>query len=492
MNDSRPSNGHRDPESSEEIKADIEQTRAQMEGKINQIQYKLDPDRLKQQAQETVRGMVTDSSNAAMDYMRQHKEEISSSMLDAVKNNPIPTALIGLGLGWLALESMSPKRDRFEYNRRLPVRRQDAVRYESGYGYDSRYADTWRDERWSEYGQTPTYGEWQGSSAPGRDYRSYSGADRPYASQYPEQFSGQDTQGRGWTQEAKSQAKGMAENVKETAQNIGEKAGEAVDAVRDAVSQAGEQMRSSTEHIGERVRGQGDQMGYQTRERAGQFRHEMSDRGQALGMQARQAGRRLEHQVEDNPLMFGAVAFAVGAAVAMLMPRTRIENRYIGEARDQVMETAQELGQDAVERVQHVVEEVRPELEQAAKRAAEDVKQVGQEAAEDLKHTAQKAQDKAKEEGKGLAADAKNQVSDGRTSQASGEHKAPENWTTLKGRWNQIKGDAKRQWGKLTDDELTRIEGDYDKLVGLIQQKYGYSRSQAEQEISTFSRSRTF
>jgi uncharacterized protein YjbJ (UPF0337 family) len=63
----------------------------------------------------------------------------------------------------------------------------------------------------------------------------------------------------------------------------------------------------------------------------------------------------------------------------------------------------------------------------------------------------------------------------------------PSNWNTIKGQWTQWKGEAKHQWGKLTDDDLTRIEGDYEKLVGLLQQKYSYSRSQAEQEIANFS-----
>ena len=53
----------------------------------------------------------------------------------------------------------------------------------------------------------------------------------------------------------------------------------------------------------------------------------------------------------------------------------------------------------------------------------------------------------------------------------------------LKGKWSQIKGDAKTWWGELTDDELTKVDGEYDKLVGLLQEKYGYTRERAETEI---------
>ncbi len=43
----------------------------------------------------------------------------------------------------------------------------------------------------------------------------------------------------------------------------------------------------------------------------------------------------------------------------------------------------------------------------------------------------------------------------------------------FKGKWVQFKGEVKKQWGKLTDDDLTQIEGDYDKFVGRIQERYG-------------------
>ena len=53
----------------------------------------------------------------------------------------------------------------------------------------------------------------------------------------------------------------------------------------------------------------------------------------------------------------------------------------------------------------------------------------------------------------------------------------------LKGKWKQLQGSAKEQWGKLTDDELTQIEGNRDKLVGKIQEKYGVAREEAERQV---------
>ena len=58
--------------------------------------------------------------------------------------------------------------------------------------------------------------------------------------------------------------------------------------------------------------------------------------------------------------------------------------------------------------------------------------------------------------------------------------------TYLKGQWNQLKGEVKTQWGKLTDDELDQIAGNRDKLVGKIQEKYGRTRMEAESEVDDF------
>ncbi len=56
----------------------------------------------------------------------------------------------------------------------------------------------------------------------------------------------------------------------------------------------------------------------------------------------------------------------------------------------------------------------------------------------------------------------------------------------LKGKWNQMKGSVKKKWGKLTDDDIDRIEGERDRLVGKIQEKYGKSKEDAEKEVDQF------
>ncbi len=60
------------------------------------------------------------------------------------------------------------------------------------------------------------------------------------------------------------------------------------------------------------------------------------------------------------------------------------------------------------------------------------------------------------------------------------------NADTIKGQWKQVEGSVRKQWGKLTDDDLTQIQGDRDKLVGKIQERYGKSREEAEREVERF------
>ncbi|SMP70672.1 CsbD family protein [Anoxynatronum buryatiense] len=60
------------------------------------------------------------------------------------------------------------------------------------------------------------------------------------------------------------------------------------------------------------------------------------------------------------------------------------------------------------------------------------------------------------------------------------------NESVLKGKWNQMMGSVKKRWGEITDDDLDMIEGDAQKLVGIIQEKYGKSKEEAEEEVREF------
>jgi uncharacterized protein YjbJ (UPF0337 family) len=57
------------------------------------------------------------------------------------------------------------------------------------------------------------------------------------------------------------------------------------------------------------------------------------------------------------------------------------------------------------------------------------------------------------------------------------------NQDILKGRWSQLKGELKTQWGKFTDNDIAQIEGQRDKLVGKVRERYGLAREDAERQV---------
>ena len=58
------------------------------------------------------------------------------------------------------------------------------------------------------------------------------------------------------------------------------------------------------------------------------------------------------------------------------------------------------------------------------------------------------------------------------------------NADVFKGKWNQLKGNVRKQWGKLTDDDLEQVKGDEEVLLGRIQERYGHTKDQARQDLN--------
>jgi uncharacterized protein YjbJ (UPF0337 family) len=63
------------------------------------------------------------------------------------------------------------------------------------------------------------------------------------------------------------------------------------------------------------------------------------------------------------------------------------------------------------------------------------------------------------------------------------------NWDQIEGKWKQVKGSLREHWGKLTDDDLGLIAGKRDKLIGILQERYGWQREQAEKELDQWLKS---
>ncbi|WP_265501321.1 CsbD family protein [Paracoccus beibuensis] len=62
------------------------------------------------------------------------------------------------------------------------------------------------------------------------------------------------------------------------------------------------------------------------------------------------------------------------------------------------------------------------------------------------------------------------------------------NWDIIQGKWKQLQGAAKEKWGELTDDELDQVDGNKDRLAGKLQEKYGWTKEEADQQINDYFR----
>jgi uncharacterized protein YjbJ (UPF0337 family) len=62
------------------------------------------------------------------------------------------------------------------------------------------------------------------------------------------------------------------------------------------------------------------------------------------------------------------------------------------------------------------------------------------------------------------------------------------NWDQIEGKWKQLKGSAKQQWAKLTDDDLEYISGNRDRFVGRLQERYGIAKEEAQKQSDNWLR----
>jgi uncharacterized protein YjbJ (UPF0337 family) len=60
------------------------------------------------------------------------------------------------------------------------------------------------------------------------------------------------------------------------------------------------------------------------------------------------------------------------------------------------------------------------------------------------------------------------------------------NTEQVKGKWKEMMGSVKKRWGKLTDDDLTQISGERERLAGILEQRYGIAKEQAEKQVAEF------
>lgn len=59
-------------------------------------------------------------------------------------------------------------------------------------------------------------------------------------------------------------------------------------------------------------------------------------------------------------------------------------------------------------------------------------------------------------------------------------------WKTISGKWTQFVGSARETWGELSDDDLEKVRGNREKLIGSVQERYGITRDEAAQQVDSW------
>jgi len=375
-----------------ELRGEIEQTRNEMSETIDAIQDRLSPQQLADDAKEAATNLVEEAKEAAREaaatlaaelkesaagMMKDAKESLraatigkaehimssfentargtSSSMMDTIRENPLPAAMVGLGLGWLFLQrrkqpSTTGYGARSNYGSAYPLGGSASVAHP--------YADT---------GSGGGIGETVGAAQ--ERAGEFVGQAKDTAGEIVGQA--RDTAGNlvssagGLVSDASGRAMGLAGSAGSTAKGAGSSLWENIQQNPVPAALAGMSIawmvrgwdRSSTSN-GSYDRGSepiyahpGDQFD----------RSEGKSRfvGQAL-TQVDQFGRevpsRAQGMLKDKPLVVGALALGLGAAAGLAAPHTGVEREWLGGTRDQLVQQASTALQQTQERMQQVAE----------------------------------------------------------------------------------------------------------------------------------------
>lgn len=273
------------------IRNEIESTRAQMGATIDEIQDRLSPENLKNQAQEAIYDATVGKVENLASNAQFEVQNMGNSLMQTIRDNPMPAALAGFGLAWL---------------------------FASGSNNNNR--------------QNTRYGS-------------------PYPQNPPRNYAYQAR--AGWEQ---SSTQSALNDAQRTAQ---QKANQLQNKAQRAANQAQNQAQDAVENVQESAQ----QLADQAQQQWNQAQYEAE-------MRARQAQRTFYNQVEENPLLVGALAMGAGALIGMSLPTTQLENQYLGEysdsAMEQVQETASQLTTQAKEAALQVKDTVVEEVKQSA------------------------------------------------------------------------------------------------------------------------------
>ncbi|MFG6592153.1 DUF3618 domain-containing protein [Sulfitobacter sp. 1A12157] len=410
-----------DSRNPEEIEREIERERAGLANTLDDLQDRF-----------SVEGIARQFS----DQFREHGGDWGRSISDAAKRNPVALALTGAGLAWMMFGSGN-SRDRRGY---------EGLDRDRAHPVPVPVTDI---------ENRPALRDARRSSAPASPYASSYGSERGAGDNVPawaRDVHHDDDEGRGLGDRARSAASSVKGAAGSAASGVSGAAGSAAGSVKGAASSAAGRARSAGSSVASGARYARDRASYGTRsavdsirstasgaahsvrdsanaanERAHALRDRLSegtenmtaearerivmararavDAWNAGGRYARQGGERAADMFDEHPMVAGALALAVGAAIGAALPRSRTEDAYLGEHSDALFNEAE-----------RIYAEERDKLSKVAKAATDEASKVLKEtkanadAAADEETAADAAVKKAKESGQRVADAAKKEA----------------------------------------------------------------------------------
>jgi hypothetical protein len=327
-----------DHDSPEEIERDIEQTRAHISRTLNDLQQRLSPSSLIGETLTSAR------VGSALRSAGSGTADFATSLGRAMSHHPLPVLLTGIGLAWLAFSTRTkneePRRTAASYDAgRMPVPREDL-------GPLAEREDPSR---------SPTYGEAEEETGNGGEGIAGAGAApaQPLDTRTDAEVT-EELKAAAARKRASGIGKRAAERARDTAASLSGQVGR----VSQTLSQGVERMTGA---------GKGGGAAYRTTkdvaQRATYAARQVPTR---VGSAAQSAG----NFIQENPIISGAIAIALGAALALMIPSSRRERRLIGEASDEVKASVRETVEEKVERAKDVVRTAAEAAGDAARKEA--------------------------------------------------------------------------------------------------------------------------
>ena len=354
-----------DSRTPEEIEREIERERAGLTNTLDDLQDKFSVETIARQFS---------------DQFREHGGDIGRSVTDAVKRNPIALALTGAGLAWLMAGDRAPGRDRMgtrdSYDHRDPRNRTNY--------YGDRDDHSGLPVAAQQHGVIPAGQRRDLGPQPGDPSKPYYSGEVARSGDVPSWARHDDDDDTpGLAQRAGDAASRAGGRVSGAASSAGSTVAGKAKGAAGAVSDAGHSVASGARDFTSSTADRAAQL----RRRLAEGTEDLSEAARERVIAARESAVRARASAasygregrdravdifEDQPLVVGALALAVGAAIGAALPRSRTEDRYMGQHRDQLMADAE-----------RIFAEEKSKLGKVAQAASDEAKKVLRETKED-------------------------------------------------------------------------------------------------------------